>query len=237
MINNLLYLAAVDDDKVAIMATQEPGKMKIIPRNKIYEVIESVFVAGVIGDGLYSCLYSKALNKFYTDYYRRSSKIIYYLNKDNTYTELHARLTLPVCSVYALDDRFIIVSTNNAYITRVYDTPEGFTGLVFSYVIWEHKLILLSQTFKLFGDGLYFVFNNVFILKSDLSLLQVYVTNKRKIVALQKKYGLHPQSDISKISDEDMTYIKNNLQLFNLNARDDGVYIDDLCIMKKKGES
>ena len=56
MINNLLYLAAVDDDKVAIMATQEPGKMKIIPRNKIYEVTDSAFIAGVIGDGLYSCL-------------------------------------------------------------------------------------------------------------------------------------------------------------------------------------
>ena len=135
-----------------------------------------------------------------------------------------------MCDVFALSDRFIIVGDDNAFVTNLNCTNDNFTGLVFDYVVWDHKLFLQAQTFKLYGDGLYFVYNIVCILKSDLSLFSVYETDLSEVRALERKYDLHPQANTSRISPADLAKIHNSLQLYNLNKQTDGVYLDDVKI-------
>ena len=227
MNGELFYIIAVRDDAVLVSSTKDSGKAVTLQKSEMYRITDTTFIGGAIKDGFYPCLYSKSLNRFYSNLYRASSKVLYQLHPDGRYTEIHSRLNLPVCDVFALSDRFIIVG---AFVTNLNCTNDNFTGLVFDYVVWDHKLFLQAQTFKLYGDGLYFVYNIVCILKSDLSLFSVYETDLSEVRALERKYDLHPQANTSRISPADLAKIHNSLQLYNLNKQTDGVYLDDVKI-------
>lgn len=226
----LFYIIAVRDDAVLVSSTKDSGKAVTLQKSEMYRITDTTFIGGAIKDGFYPCLYSKSLNRFYSNLYRASSKVLYQLHPDGRYTEIHSRLNLPVCDVFALSDRFIIIGDDNAFVTNLNCTNDNFTGLVFDYVVWDHKLFLQAQTFKLYGDGLYFVYNIVCILKSDLSLFSVYETDLSEVRALERKYDLHPQANTSRISPADLAKIHNSLQLYNLNKQTDGVYLDDVKI-------
>ena len=230
MNGELFYIIAVRDDAVLVSSTKDSGKAVTLQKSEMYRITDTTFIGGAIKDGFYPCLYSKSLNRFYSNLYRASSKVLYQLHPDGRYTEIHSRLNLPVCDVFALSDRFIIVGDDNAFVTNLNCTNDNFTGLVFDYVVWDHKLFLQAQTFKLYGDGLYFVYNIVCILKSDLSLYSVYETDLSEVRALERKYDLHPQANTSRISPADLAKIHNSLQLYNLNKQTDGVYLYDVKI-------
>ena len=230
MNGELFYIIAVRDDAVLVSSTKDSGKAVTLQKSEMYRITDTTFIGGAIKDGFYPCLYSKSLNRFYSNLYRASSKVLYQLHPDGQYTEIHSRLNLPVCDVFALSDRFIIVGDDNAFVTNLNCTNDNFTGLVFDYVVWDNKLFLQAQTFKLYGDGLYFVYNIVCILKSDLSLFSVYETDLSEVRALERKYDLHPQANTSRISPADLAKIHNSLQLYNLNKQTDGVYLDDVKI-------
>ena len=214
MNGELFYIIAVRDDAVLVSSTKESAKAVTLQKSEMYRITDTTFIGGAIKDGFYPCLYSKSLNRFYSNLYKVSSKILYQLHPDGQY----------------LSDRFIIVGDDNAFVTSLNCTKDNFTGLVFDHIVWDHKLFLHAQTFKLYGDGLYFVYNIVCILKSDLSLFKVYETNLSEVRALERKYDLHPQSDISCISATDFIKIHDSLQLYNLNKQADGVYLDDVKI-------
>ena len=230
MNGELFYIIAVRDDAVLVSSTKDSGKAVTLQKSEMYRITDTTFIGGAIKDGFYPCLYSKSLNRFYSNLYRASSKVLYQLHPDGRYTEIHSRLNFPVCDVFALSDRSIIVGDDNAFVTNLNCTNDNFTGLVFDYVVWDHKLFLQAQTFKLYGDGLYFVYNIVCILKSDLSLYSVYETDLSEVRALERKYDLHPQANTSRISPADLAKIHNSLQLYNLNKQTDGVYLDDVKI-------
>ena len=230
MNGELFYIIAVRDDAVLVSSTKDSGKAVTLQKSEMYRITDTTVIGGAIKDGFYPCLYSKSLNRFYSNLYRASSKVLYQLHPDGRYTEIHSRVNLPVCDVFALSDRIIIVGDDNAFVTNLNCTNDNFTGLVFDYVVWDHKLFLQAQTFKLYGDGLYFVYNIVCILKSDLSLFSVYETDLSEVRALERKYDLHPQANTSRISPADLAKIHNSLQLYNLNKQTDGVYLDDVKI-------
>ena len=230
MSKEFIYIAATREDAVILKSTKEPDKVWMVKKVDLYQQLDHAFIGGDIGNGFYPCLYSKALNHFYTNLYQKSSKVLYQLHTDGSYTEIHSRLNLPVCDVFALSDKFIIVGNYDALVTPLECSKNGFTGLVFDSVIWDHKLFLQAQTFKLYGDGLYFVYNVVYILRSDLSLYQVYRTDLALVRHLESKYDLHPQASTSCISSSDLDLIKTKLQLYNLNKQQDGVYLDTVKI-------
>ena len=106
--------------------------------------------------------------------------------------------------------------------------------MTFSAAVWDRKLFLLEQSVKVFGSGMYFVNNVLTIVKSDMSLQYVYKTPIRDALYLEKKYNLTPSSEEPVLSDEDKKKL-HMLQLYDLRKCEDGLYLDDVCIVTKGG--
>lgn len=234
MMEELIYIVALDDEKAAVRSSFTPDKTLFVKRSELYKFANESFLGGYINGGLYSCLYSEAANKFYPEYYLSSPKKLYHLEKDGSYTEIHARLALPICSIFATTSKVIIAKDNNAFVTDLGCCNHGFTGMTFSAAIWDRKLFLLEQSVKVFGSGMYFVNNVLTIVKSDMSLQYVYKTPIRDALYLEKKYNLTPSSEEPVLSDEDKKKL-HMLQLYDLRKCEDGLYLDDVCIVTKGG--
>lgn len=97
MNGELFYIIAVRDDAVLVSSTKDSGKAVTLQKSEMYRITDTTFIGGAIKDGFYPCLYSKSLNRFYSNLYRVSSKVLYQLHPDGQYTEIHSRLNLPVC--------------------------------------------------------------------------------------------------------------------------------------------
>lgn len=224
------FIAAAKDDQFAIGDVKDTSKLTIVTKMEMYEITDKFTIGGDTPAGFLASLYSKKLHRWYTNYYRKSMNVIYKLQNNGSYHEMHAKIELPMCSVFSDDNRIIVNTNNDAYISTIDCMMDGFSGIIFDSVVWEHKMFLHAQTFKLYGDGMYFVFNYVGILNGDLSLHTVYKTSMSDIRRLERKYGLNPQSTNTELSDDDHVFIAKKLQLFSLNKREDGVYLDDLRI-------
>lgn len=221
----ILYIAAIDDEKAAIKSNID-DRISLIPRKDLYKLYDCC-VGGNLCNRAYACLYCKSKNKWLYEYYWESSKklLVWECNTDK-YTELSARLVLPMCSIYTFNSKLIIANTNDAYVTNLRCSEDGFTGMIFDSVVWNHKLFVHVQSFKTFSDGLYFIYNFVGVLMGDLSLKTVYETNLYSVRKLEKKYNLHAQSSIPDFEECDHALLQS-LKLFNLLKCKDGVYLDE----------
>lgn len=233
MMDELFYIVALDDKKAAIKSTLQADKVMFSTREDLYKMASEAFIGGVINGGFYPCLFSKKLEKFYSEYYYVSPKRLYHLTSDREYVDMHARIVLPVCSIFATASNVIVAKENNACVTTLECNTLGFTGLTFSYAVFDHKLFLHEQSFKVFSDGLYFVNNIITVLKNDMSLQYVYKTPLQNAVHLEKKYNLRAQSSSVILSDRDKQ-ILHELQLFDLRVAGDCLFLDDTCIVSGK---
>lgn len=221
----ILYIAAIDDEQAAIKSNID-DRVTIVPRKELYKFYDCC-VGGNLSNRAYACLYCKSKNTWLYEYYWISSEklLVWECNTDK-YTELSARLTLPMCSIFVRRDKMIVANTNNACVTSIRCTEDDFTGMVFDSVAWDHKLFVHAQSFKTFGDGLYFIYNFVGVLMGSLAIRPIYETNLYSVRKLEKKYSLHAQAPMPDFDDCDLPLLQE-LKLFNLNKREDGVYLDD----------
>lgn len=230
MTKELIFVAAKTDEKIVFTSTKDMTKFVVSNYKDVYSAIDGLMIGGYFFGGFYSSLYSQKLKRWFPSYYQFSSTVIQKLMPDGSYHPIHARITLPMCSVFLDDNRIIIANPNDAFINTVPCMNNGFTGLVLDHKIWQNKLFIHAQTVKLYGDGLYFVYNYIGILNSDLTLFPVYETNMADVRQLERKYHLNPQTSGITLEDRDHVLIVTKLQLYNLGKRDDGVYLDDLKI-------
>lgn len=231
----ILYIAAIDDEHAAIKSTLDSSDVTIISRREFSTASQGLVIGGDLGTRQYACLYSRKLNRWYYTYYLESaSRLLKWNYNKNEYTEYAPRLKLSMCSIFAENDKIIIANAETASVTQIKCMENGFTGLIFDSVIWDHKLFVHAQSFKVLGDGLYFVYNYVAILLGSLQLQPIYETRIADARYLEKKYKLNPQSNMPEFQDKDLHLLKDSLQLFELNKRDNGVYLDDLRIFGGK---
>lgn len=226
----LVYVVGQKGNQIALMSTKHPSKCLLIDINELYRFTSEISIGGVIGSNVYPCLYSREQNQWYPDYYRKAHNVLFWRHRDGTYTEMHARLVLPMCSIFAHDSTIIVVSDNNANVNNLHCMQNGFTGMTFDSVVWNHTLFVHVQTVKLYGEGLYFIYNYVGILKSNLELYQIYRTRMSIIRRIESAYGLDYKSAFPDFTETDAALVNEKLHLFVLGTKSDGVYLDALRI-------
>lgn len=227
---DVLYLAALDDKHAAIKSTLEPEKVAIMTVGELYKFADNACFGGDIGRDFIPCLYSRTKEQWYYQYYLKSPKELLVWDCKDEYKSMSARLALPVCSVFSDGTSIIVVQKDNALVTLINCLQYGFTALNFDSVIWNGLLFLHAQSYKTYRDGIYFVYNYVAILKKDLSLHPVFATSVMKVKQFEKKYDLLNPVGPKEFNIVDQSTVKSYLQLFELNKKQDGVYLDNVRI-------
>lgn len=235
--SEMFYVLTWIKDVVAIK-NFKTNEILYIDYYKALELGQSGQLRGYFDGALHNCLRDSNTKKWYPMYFESNGFVYRWINVGN-YIQISPRKKLPMCSIYNYSGTLILGDNNGKYgVTFSKCLNQGFSGMTFDTIIANNKLFLHVQTFKTYNDGTYFIYNEVFIVKSDLSLFPLYSTDWALIQYLEKEYLLKANGSATKLrSIEDELNILKKLHLFKIHKNKDRVYLDDLLIYSAEGEN